>query len=778
NHPHVTLRTRTRSTLVEGTSRCARYTTLTCLICEVLVYRVYQVVPVVIEGKEGPLLPTEEWVENEIMKSSSGWIEVSSQCLTDSAVQALESGSDYSPLFSVVLPKLPPPSPTFQVMHDPAVVSAVRSPSPQLPVSYLEKMKPLFPPSPFTPSHLVFQHLASAATARSELLRAQAEEYIARTIREKIAEVERTEEDLKEQVDALWLKFKTTVDKIKKEKEKPKASFTARTNHETTADTSRGTPVAVKEFVPVPVSSARSLSPSELPRVSALSASLATSSFRHPRAISELHTSPQEVNRSIHSKSSNSSERSGSATLVRSPLHEGGTNVLQFPRNIDDNLNTAVSFKYFIDLEQEIKRRKKEHLEEANRSYQVTQSEAGTSDAPGSPAVNGKEQEKLQRDDEAQGEHVQVDTEGSVVEKPLVKGKRHVTFDVEPDVVTIDEEARVGPKNESEQDSQVDMIFELEEPEVENSESSKEPMMNGRRQTLPLLEQPAARPSRHRKVKSLSSAGLPSSLSSLRPLSLPTPSQIRPPRSPRGIDSSFQNVMMSLPKQSALDQQKRLLSSKHTLADVPEEELDPRDAVILRLVAADAPSHRGAWRSDSEAWKSLTQSLGTKGRSGADVLEDEHNVNGDSLVQGPREPSNSESMIHLPDENESRPGIPGSLPIPIAPITTQKSPLNLASYRPKTSFTNRPGSTVPALVPKHPSAAALRRASYAERDRQRSMDPGALDFATEGDEENESSDDEVETGDGAGTRSRRRALKILQKRSEIPEEGMWRSLAT
>lgn len=72
-HP---LRTRTR-----GTPRCGRYTALTCLICEALVYRVYQVVPIDIEGKEGPLLPTEEWVENEIMKSSSGWIEVSNQCL-------------------------------------------------------------------------------------------------------------------------------------------------------------------------------------------------------------------------------------------------------------------------------------------------------------------------------------------------------------------------------------------------------------------------------------------------------------------------------------------------------------------------------------------------------------------------------------------------------------------------------------------------------------------------------------------------------------------------
>src|SRR6266550_3666660 len=165
------------------------------------------------------------------------------------------------------------------------------------------------------------------------------------------------------------------------------------------------------------------------------------------------------------------------------------------------------------------------------------------------------------------------------------------------------------------------MVFELEEPE---GEDGAEPLANGPPQILPLLEQPPARPVRHRKAKSLSNAGLPSSFSSLRPLSLPGPSQIRPPRSPHGIDASSQNVMMSLPKQTTLDQQKRFLSAKHTtLTDVPEEELDPRDAVILRLVAADTPSHRGAWRPDSEAWKSLTQPLAGKGRGSADVSEDE-----------------------------------------------------------------------------------------------------------------------------------------------------------
>lgn len=79
-HPQVTLRNRSRGVVIAGTTRCTRYTSLTCLICKILVYRVYQVVPLDIEGKDGPQLPTDEWVEEEIMKSPSGWIEIHQEC--------------------------------------------------------------------------------------------------------------------------------------------------------------------------------------------------------------------------------------------------------------------------------------------------------------------------------------------------------------------------------------------------------------------------------------------------------------------------------------------------------------------------------------------------------------------------------------------------------------------------------------------------------------------------------------------------------------------------
>ena len=78
------------------------------------------------------------------------------------------------------------------------------------------------------------------------------------------------------------------------------------------------------------------------------------------------------------------------------------------------------------------------------------------------------------------------------------------------------------------------------------------------------------------------------------------------------------------------------------------------------------------------------------------------------------------------------------------------------------------------------SSDALRRAAYAKRDLRRSVDPGALDFHADIEEAEEEEGEEEDTAREpleAGQRGRERALKILQARSQLPEEGMWRSLA-
>jgi hypothetical protein len=80
-HPQLTLRTRSQGVQVPDTERCNRYVTLSCLLCQTIVYRVLQNIPMDIEGKEGPLLPTDDWAEQETLKSASGWIELHNGCL-------------------------------------------------------------------------------------------------------------------------------------------------------------------------------------------------------------------------------------------------------------------------------------------------------------------------------------------------------------------------------------------------------------------------------------------------------------------------------------------------------------------------------------------------------------------------------------------------------------------------------------------------------------------------------------------------------------------------
>lgn len=107
-------------------------------------------------------------------------------------------------------------------------------------------------------------------------------------------------------------------------------------------------------------------------------------------------------------------------------------------------------------------------------------------------------------------------------------------------------------------------------------------------------------------------------------------------------------------------------------------------------------------------------------------------------------------------------GVSASLPISIAP-----SPRDHAEGGPPDDQHAKPEHALPST--------SYRRASYAARDRSRSLDPGALDFEPAGD------DDGIDTDDGdtgSLSRGRRHALKILQARSELPAEGMWRSLAS
>lgn len=104
-----------------------------------------------------------------------------------------------------------------------------------------------------------------------------------------------------------------------------------------------------------------------------------------------------------------------------------------------------------------------------------------------------------------------------------------------------------------------------------------------------------------------------------------------------------------------------------------------------------------------------------------------------------------------------------SLPIPIG-LNQRMQGFGRTAFQPKTSLSDRPGLLVPAL---HQTSSSLRRASYAERDRVRPVDPGALDFAGDDDYD----DDDVDSDPETGGKARQRALKILKARNEMPAAG-------
>lgn len=66
----------------------------------------------------------------------------------------------------------------------------------------------------------------------------------------------------------------------------------------------------------------------------------------------------------------------------------------------------------------------------------------------------------------------------------------------------------------------------------------------------------------------------------------------------------------------------------------------------------------------------------------------------------------------------------------------------------------------------------MRKASYAERDRLRSIDPGIVDFADEDDDEEADIDDDLDN-EHVGGRARQRALKIIEARNSVPAAGMF-----
>lgn len=317
------------------------------------------------------------------------------------------------------------------------------------------------------------------------------------------------------------------------------------------------------------------------------------------------------------------------------------------------------------------------------------------------------------------------------------------------------------------------------------------------------IAESARAPRRGSSRRHASWSGLPSSFSALRPASLPLPSIVRPPprhtasddrstrpqatTTPTSRDAVFSPVSTDGEvKRRAID----IDGQPREFREAEEEVTDPHEAEILKLVAASTPSHRSAWKKDSSAWRTFVarQKSQKQQQLSSDIQEEDES----SATDGPAYYDESGDEDSAQEEESATNGecrlsvkcrsrlvwltadvifftgfwsndtsVARSLPIPIGPLGGDRKPANAASYQPKAA----------AETSNKISSAAMRRASYAERDRRRSLDPGALDFTTEDDDVDDEDEELSKPEADVGPRSLQRALKILQKRSEIPGDG-------
>ncbi|KAH9927201.1 uncharacterized protein BXZ73DRAFT_102787 [Epithele typhae] len=801
-HTEVTLRTRCKPIPDSGspTAELTRHTTITCLVCGMLVYRVAQRITPDLASEEGPLLPTEDWVEKELCKSSSGWIEVYRGCLTGDEITQAESSPLFSTLYNIVLPGGTPPS-VSSSDAEPSDHVNVRGPS-QDGRKHLPELPPLFLPPPFTPSHVVFSHFAAVASERSQQLRDEAEESLARLTEQKVAEVHKAEAALKQEVQLVWTRFMDGL-RIFEQSPAPRRRTSVSGNggsvSQTVAQTSAS--VRISSFVPTRSPSTRT-SPQRMDvPPSALSTSLKTSAFHHPDAQRHANgTNGTSTARGSSNGSGSPSPPKSSPARVQSTRSsltpasainiDAETSIREaYRREMSETKDTATSFRYVLDIEAEMEqhRRAAEAAEAEIPSPPVASSSHAPPEDHHAAAGTGKsprihksaikhaagETSKSPKSKPAEGETLDVQKELTE------KGKRKVTFDVQPAVAVIDE-GDAGSEQLTPPTDNDDLVFDMDNESETSTVAPAEEAEVVVDQTKPPppehVRLPPVRPSHSR---SSSNSGLPPQLQSLRPASLPAPSSMRPPsRNPTPPSTETAERSKAL-RESLVspDPSRTRPDIVQSPIEVPEEndsEDDPRQSELLRLVNASTPSHRNAWKKNSKAWQVFYNRRDRRaGEVGPEPIHEESSYTSDDLNAKPRSYNIPDSDVTDEDDDaylasRGQHGIAQSLPIPIGPLGRDGF-----EVQPKTSLADQSGLVVPAL--RNNTSTSLRRQSYAERERKRSIDPGALDFIDSGDDDD---DDDVEiVADEIGSKARQRALKIIEKRNEMPEAGMWRSLA-
>ena len=631
----------------------------------------------------------------------------------------------------------------------PQLAPEAASPEPK---AHLPTLPPLFLPPPFTPSHPAFSYLSSIANSESQTMRDAAEEYLARVTQEKLAEISAHETRLRQQTESLWSRFRQGLETFGGDKKDHQGHGWKESGkwNDHGYSPSPGALVTINDFVPTSTVHQRSNGGDSTPKASALSTSLATSGFHHPREreTQNLVNSPLSSTTSNPPETPISPDTASSATMTNYIKADEANDILEpFKRDMSDSKDLATSL-LVLNLEAEMERRRR-----ANRTETVPESSAQGAQQPDTTvtevtkdttkAVNGVDR-NLTQSPQPNGDQSASETEHT---SPMAKkGKRKVTFDVQADVVTIKRDvtrkqeakqtnARVNVQAEGffhspegwiyAQFSPLVSIFDLEE-DIDRSPSKKETP------SLPLLEQTQApRQKSHQRSRTSggSGSGLPQSLSSLRPISLPSSSSSR-------IVTPSESTVTTPKEESAPDS---IISSPESVNPyfAPNE-----DDAMLKLVAAHTPSHRGLW--DKDGGKALNIIMGEGDTKRVSAPK--------SLIDSEPTSINDEIGEHSCTHTIPRFAL------------TLRSP-GWTSYEPPEDVAR---SLAVSIVP----PPASKNSSKSERPR----DPPELPLPPEPNTIEESAEEDAEPLEGDG-RGRERALQIIQARNQLPEPGMWRSLA-
>lgn len=531
-------------------------------------------------------------------------------------------------------------------------------------------------------------------------------------MRARVSDIEKEEAELRRQVQLLWAAFLEAESTLVQEQRLRTTS-----NQPTSTDSAVIPPLSLAGQGSMRVAindfvPVSSIKPSSLPRDSAPSA-LSTS-----LAIPSFHY-PKAL-------SENRRSTSPIAATPPSPLPTGPTPVGSISyrdpvrRDMDENKDVATSYKYAVDMDSERNTRTKQYQSLSNiksprmNAKLTVNAVSDTMENPGpAPGPSTSHNRALPQES--------LSPSGS-------KGKRKVTFDIKP-AVSGGEKRRTEVLEQQGEAS----IFDLEDDDADAYPRAAQDGL-----ILPLREpvDNPARPSRQPRVSS--NPGLPQSLQMLRPASLPATVALRASDIPQQ------------PKPSSLETEDPLFPTEEPIVD-DIKSMSQRDQELARLVNVITPSHRNAWKKESRSWK-VFFSAGNTEDTAPELTDSETEAN--SVTHDIDRSGNYEALLNS--------GVSASLPISIALVPRSRA---------KNNSSDEPDSK-PTLAS---TSASYRKASYAARDRSRSLDPGTLDFETIGEDESVDDDD----GDpGSLSRGRRHALSILQARSALPAEGMWRSLAT